>query len=210
VISIVLAVLLIAVSTRSHLGPDAARSCALRHPAKRAPARVKAYLLAAFLAAGGAVICVAWSQVGLMGPDTDSISPRVLALGAFWAALAVLAHAGFTAIDLHAPSRRAASLGLFLKPAVITATGPATGRAETAVVDIFLLAAVVCAAFMQPVSQLTERQLVLLPLVLSAGVTGIYTVAIAIARPTLAGFRSGGAPLPMIFTASASWPSVPP
>src|SRR5262249_46414276 len=37
-IVMVLAVLLIAWSSRSHLGPDAARSCALRNPAKRVPA----------------------------------------------------------------------------------------------------------------------------------------------------------------------------
>jgi hypothetical protein len=199
-VALVLALLLSAVS----LGPDAARSCALRHPGEPVPARVKGYLLAAFLAAGGAVICVAWSQVGLMGPDTDSISPRVLALGAFWAALVVLAHAAFSAIDLHAPSRCAASLGLFLLPVVITVTGLATGGAETVVVGIFLLAAVACAAFLPPVSQLTERQLVVLPLALSAGVTGIYPVAIALARPSLAGFRSSGAPLPMIFAVAGA------
>jgi len=49
------------------------------------------------------------------------------------------------------------------------------------------------------VSQLTERQLVILPLVLSAGVIGIYPVAIGIARPSLSGLRSSGATLPMIF-----------
>ena len=198
-ILMVLAVLLIAVSPQSRLGPDAARSCALRNPAKRVPARVKAYLLVAFLAVGGVVICVAWSQVGLMGPETDRIDPRVLGLGAFWAALAMLARAAFSAIDLHAPFRRAASLGLFLLPAVVTGIGLAIGQAETAVVGIFLLAAVVCAAPLPPVSQLTERQLVILPLVLSAGVIGIYPVAIGLARPSLSGLRSSGATLPMIF-----------
>jgi hypothetical protein len=197
-IFMVLAVLLIAVSSRSHLGPDAARSCALRNPAKRVPARVKAYLLVTFLAIGGVVMCVAWSQVGLMGPETDSIGPSVLVLGAFWAALAVLARAAFSAIELRA-SWRQASLGLFLLPAVVTVIGLAIGRTETAVVGIFLLAAVVCAAFLPPVSQLTEQQLVVLPLAVVAGVTGIYPVAIALARPCLSGLRSAGAPLPMIF-----------
>ena len=198
-IATVLAVLLIAVSTRSHLGPDAARSCALRHPARPVPAQAKAYLLAAFLAVGGVVICVAWSQAGMMGRETDSIGSRVFMLGAFWAALAVLARAGFSAIDLHASWRRGASLGLFLPPVVVTVTGLAIGRAETAVVGIFLLAAVVCAALLPPERQLTERQLVVLPLVIGAGIIGIYPVAIALARPTLAGLRATGAPLPMVF-----------
>jgi hypothetical protein len=201
-ILIVLAVLLIAVSPRSRLGSDAARSCALRNPSKRVPARVKAYLLAVFLAAGAVVMCVAWSQVGMMGPDTDSIGPKVLGLGAFWPALALLACAAFSAIDLHAPFRRAASLGLFLLPMVVTVIGLAIGRAETAVVGIVLLAAVACAAFLPPVSQLTERQLVVLPLAVSAGVTGIYPVAIALARPSLAGLLSSGATLPVIFAVS--------
>jgi hypothetical protein len=195
----VLAVLLIAVSPRSRLGPDAARTCALRDPAKRVPARVKAYVPIAFLAAAAVVICVAWSQVGMIGPETTDIGPRVLGLGAFWAALAWLARAGFSAIDLRVSWRRQASLGLFLLPAVVTVIGLAIGHAETTVVGIFLLAAVVCAAFLPPVSQLTQQQLVVLPLVVGAGVIGIYPVAIALARPSLAGLRSTGATLPMIF-----------
>ena len=141
-ITMVLAVLLIAVSPRSRLGPDAARSCALRNPAKRIPDWVNAYILVAFLAAGGVVICVAWSQVGMMGPVSARIGPRVLGLGASCAALAVLARAAFSAVDMHASFRREASLGVFLLPAVVTVIGLAIGRAETAVVGIFLLAAV--------------------------------------------------------------------
>jgi hypothetical protein len=135
----------------------------------------------------------------MMGRETDSIGYRVFMLGAFWAPLAVLARAGFSAIDLHASWRRAASLGLFLPPVVVTVTGLAIGRAETAVIGIFLLAAVVCAALLPPERQLTERQLVVLPLVIGAGIIGIYPVALALARPTLAGLRASGAPLPMIF-----------
>jgi MFS family permease len=199
VIFAVFAGLLIAVSPRSRLGPDAARTCALRNPAKRIPARVKVYLLVAFLAAGGVVFCVAWSQASMIGPVTARISTKVLGLATFWAALTVLARAAFTAIDLHSSWRRQASLGLFLMPAVVTVIGLATWQAETAVVGIFLLAAVVCAAFLPPASQLTERQLVVLPLVVMAGVIGIYPVAIALARPSLSAMRGSGAPLPMIF-----------
>jgi hypothetical protein len=201
-IVVVLAVLLIAVSARSRLGPDGARSCALRNPARRVPARARAYLPAALVAVGGVVICVAWSQVGMMGREADSIGPGVLGLGAFWAALALLARGAFSAIDLRASWRGAASLGLFVLPAVITVIGLATRGAETAVVGIFLLAAVVCAALLPPVSQLTERQLVVLPLAVSVGVIGIYPVAIGLARPSLAGLRGSGAPLPMIFAAA--------
>jgi hypothetical protein len=163
VIVAVLAALLIAVSRQSHLGPDAARNCALRDPAKRVPTRVKAYLPIAFLAAAAVVICVAWSQVGMIGPYTAEIGTRVLGLGAFWAPLAWLARAGFSAIDLCASWRRRASLGLFLLPAVVTVIGLAIGQAETTVVGIFLLAAVACAAFLPPESQLTQQQLVVLP-----------------------------------------------
>jgi hypothetical protein len=115
-IAFVLAVLLIVLSPRSRLGPDAARSCALRNPTKRIPAQVKAYILVAFLAAGGVVICVAWSQVGVMGLVAARISPRVLGLGAFWAALAVLARAAFSAIDMHGSFGRQATLALFVMP----------------------------------------------------------------------------------------------
>jgi hypothetical protein len=199
VIFLVLAVLLIPASRRSCLGSDAARSCALRNPGKRIPGRVKAYVLVAYLAVAAAVICVAWSQVEMMGPVTARISPRVLGLGAFWAALAVLARAGFLAIDTHASWRREASLVLFLLPALVTVLGLVIGRAETTLIGIFLLAAVVCAALLPPESQLTERQLVVLPLVLGAGVIGIYPVAIALARPSLGGLLSSGATLPGIF-----------
>jgi hypothetical protein len=199
-IAMVLAVLLIALSPRSRLGPDAARSCALRDPAKPVPAQVKAYIPIAFLAAGGVVICVAWSQAGMIGPVTGRIGPRVLGLGAFWAALALLARAAFSGIDMHATRRREANLALFLLPAAVTVIGLAIGRAETTVVGIFLLAAVVCAALLPPASQLTQEQLVVLPLAVGAGIVGIYPVAIGLAQPTLAGLRSSGATLPTIFT----------
>jgi hypothetical protein len=199
-IAMVLAVLLIALSPRSRLGPDAARSCALRDPAKPVPVQVKAYIPVAFLAAGGVVICVAWSQSGMIGPVTGRIGARVLGLGAFWAALALLARAAFSAIDMHASWPRQANIALFLLPAGVTVIGLAIGRAETTVVGIFLLAAVVCAALLPPASQLTQEQLVVLPLALGAGIVGIYPVAIALARPTLTGLRSSGATLPAIFT----------
>ena len=195
----VLAVLLIAFSPRSRLGPDAARSCALRNPSRHIPGRVKAYLPVAFLAVTAVVICVAWSQARLIGGDPDGIATGVFGLGAFWAAVTVLAQAGFSAIDMRASWRREASLGLFLLPALVTVIGLAIGQAQTAVVGIFLLAAVVCAAFLPPMSQLTERQLVMLPLVLGAGIIAIYPVAIALARPSLNGLRSSGATLPVTF-----------
>jgi MFS family permease len=198
-IAFVLAVLLIAVGSQSRLGPDAARSCVLRNPSKRASVRVKAYLPVAFLAVAAVVFCVAWSQARLIGGDPDGIATRVFGLGAFWAALAVLAAAAFSTIDLRTSWRRTATLGLFLLPAIVTVIGLATGWAETTVIGIFLLAAVVCAAFLPPMSQLTERQLVMLPLVLVAGIIAIYPVAIALARPSLNGLRSSGAPLPMTF-----------
>lgn len=155
-----LAVLLIAVNPRSGLGPDAARSCTLGNPNKHVPARVKAYMPVAFLAVAAVVISVAWSQTGMMGPATAHIGLRVFGLGAFWAALTVLAQAGFSAIDMRASWRRETSLGLFLLSALVTVIGLAIGQAERAVVGIFMVAAVVCAAFLLPVSQLTERQLV--------------------------------------------------
>jgi MFS family permease len=198
-IAIVLAALLIAVSSQWRLGPDAARRCALRNPSKHVPGRVKAYMAVAFLAVAAVVICVAWSQTGVIGRDPDGIAPRVFGLGAFWAALTVLAQAGFSAIDMRVSWRREASLGLFLLPALVTVIGLAIGQAQTAVVGIFLLAAVVCAAFLPPMSQLTERQLIMLPLVLGAGIIAIYPVALALARPSLTGLRSSGAPLPATF-----------
>jgi hypothetical protein len=54
-----------------------------------------------------------------------------------------------------------------------------------------------------PASQLTQQQLLALPLIVGAGVIAIYPVAIALARPSLAGFRGTGMPLPMIFAVTA-------
>ena len=198
-IGIALAVPLIAVSSQSRLGPDAARTCSLSHPHKRAPVRVKAYLPVAFLTVAAVVICVAWSQARMIGGDPDGIGARVFGLGVFWAALAVLAAAAFSAIDLRSSRRRAATLGLFFLPALVTVTGLAIGQAETTVIGIFLLAAVVCAALLPPASQLTQQQLLALPLIVGAGIIEIYPVAIALARPSLNGLRSSGAPLPVTF-----------
>jgi MFS family permease len=198
-IAIVLAVLLTAFSSQSRLGPDAARSCVLSHPAKRVPARVTAYLPVAFLAVSAVVICVSWSQAGMIGADADGIATRALGLGAFWAALTVLAGAAFSAIDMRPSWRRAGHLALYLAPAVVTVIGLATGDAETTVVGIFLLAAVVCAALLPRASQLTEEHLAVLPPATVAGIIAIYPVAIALARPSLNGLRSHRAPLLTIF-----------
>jgi MFS family permease len=198
-IAIVLAVLLTAFSSQSRLGPDAARSCVLSHPAKRVPARVTAYLPVAFLAVSAVVICVSWSQAGMIGADADGIATRALGLGAFWAALTVLAGAAFSAIDMRPSWRRAGHLALYLAPAVVTVIGLATGGAETTVVGIFLLAAVVCAALLPRASQLTEEHLAVLPPATVAGIIAIYPVAIALARPSLNGLRSHRAPLLTIF-----------
>jgi hypothetical protein len=195
----VLAVLLTAFRSQSRLGPDAARSCVLSHPAKRVPARVTAYIPAALLAVSAVVICVSWSQAGMIGADPDGIGTRVLGLGVFWGAVTVLAGAAFSAIDMRASWRRASHLALYLAPAVVTVTGLATGRAETTVVGIFLLAAAVCAAQLPRASQLAEEHLAVLPPATVAGIIAIYPVAIALARPSLNGFRSDHAPLLTIF-----------
>jgi MFS family permease len=198
-IATVLVALLIALSSQSRLGPDAARSCALSHPAKRVPVRVKAYTPVALIAVAAVVICVAWSQARMIGSDPDGIGTRALGLGAFWAALTVLAVAAFSAIDLRPSWRRSATLGLFFLPAVVTVVGLAIGQAETAVVGIFLLAALACAALLPPASQLTQRQLLALPLTVGAGIIAIYPVTIALARPSLSGLRSSGVTLPVTF-----------
>ena len=199
-----LVVLLIAVSSQSRLGPDAARSGALFHPARRVPVRVKLYLPVAFLAVAGVVICVAWSQISTIGRDPDGIGTKALGLAAFWPALTVLAGAAFSAIDMRVSWRRTANLALVLVPAVVTVTGLATGQAETAVVGIFLLAAVACAAVLPRASQLTEENLAVLPPATAAGIIAIYPVAIALARPSLSGLRSDGAALPLIFGMTAT------
>jgi hypothetical protein len=198
-IATALAVPLIAVSSQSRLGPDAARSCILSHPDKRATGRVKAYIPVAFLTVAAVVFCVAWSQARMIGVDPDGIGTSVFGLGAFWAALAVFAAAALLAIDLRASWRRTATLGLFFLPAVVTVIGLAIGRAETTLIGIFLLAAVACAALLPPASQLTQQQLLALPLTVGAGIIAIYPVAIALARPSLNRLRSSGATLPMIF-----------
>ena len=77
--------------------------------------------------------------------------------------------------------------------------GLAIGRAETTVIGIFLLASVACAALLPPVSQLTQQQIVVLQVAVGAGIIGIYPVAVALARPSLAGFRGTGVTLPVIF-----------
>ena len=195
----VLAVLLIALSSQSRLGPDAARSCVVSRPDERVPVRVKFYMPVALLTAGGVVICVAWSQAGLIGRDPDAISSWALGLGAFWAALAVAARASFEAIDLRASWRRTATLGLFCLPAIVTVAGLAIGRTEMTLVGIFLLATVACAALLPPMPQLTQQHLVVLQVAVGAGIIGIYPVAIALARPSLAGFLGTGATLPVIF-----------
>ena len=200
----VLVGLVIVASAHARLGPDAARSCVLIHPANRVPAQLKIYTLLVLLAGVCAVLCVVWPQAAVARPEASYLGFKAVVLGAFWAALVMLGRLVFAVIDRRHSWRRTASVAVFLLPIAVAFTGLAMRQAETAVVGIFVLAAVASAAFLPLTAQPGRDYLVLISVVVAAGIAGLYPLGLGIAMPTLDAVRHRGATLLVIFTVTTA------
>lgn len=198
-----LALLVIGIGTRSRLGPDAARSCALANPRQRAPAPIRVYAELALVTGTCAVMTVAWSQVG-MAKSAAHPGFRALLLGAFWAGLVMLARVVFGAIERRRSWRRTAGLVLFLLPAAVVLAGLTSQQDETTLIGIFLLAAVACAAFLPLTTEPGDEKLTLLSLAVAAGIIGIYPAGLGVARPSFDAFKNGGATPLLIFSVTTA------
>jgi hypothetical protein len=73
----------------------------------------------------------------------------------------------------------------FLLTAAVAVVGLVIGQTQTATVGVFLLAAVVCAAFMPLPASPSTQHLMFLSLACTAGLIGLYPAALGVAGPAM-------------------------
>ena len=200
----VLSLLLMTMATRSRLGPNAARTTALMYAGQGAPARHMVYVLLALVAAACVTLLAAWSQIHMPGQAVPHPALRPLLLAAFWAAMVMLARVAFAAIERRRTWRRTSSLVPFLLAIAVAAIGLAAGQRETAVVGVFLLAAVVCGAFLPLTAEPRDDHLAVLSLVFTAAFIALYPVGLGLAGPSIRAFEGAGASLLAIFVVAGA------
>lgn len=199
-----MSLLLIAVATRARLGPDAVRTCALMYPARGAPARHRVYVVLALVTAACVTMLAAWSQIHMPGQAVPHPPLRPLLVASFWAAAVMLARVSFAAIERRRTWPRTTSLVPFLLPAAVAAIGLAARQWETAVVGVFLLAAVACAAFLPLTAEPRDDYLVILSLAFTAAFIALYPIGLGLAGPSIRAFEGAGASLLAIFVVAGA------
>jgi MFS family permease len=199
----ILALLIMAGAGRSRLGPDALRSCNLHRPRQHYSVWSKLYPVLALLACTCAIMLTGWAQIHRPGQAVPHPGFSLLLLASFWAGAVTAARVAFAAIERRETWQRSTSLLPFLLAASVAVTGLAIGQTQTATVGVFLLAAVVCAAFFPlPASPGTD-QLLLLSLAFTAGLIGLYPAGLGIAGPAM-GQMKGSASLLAIFVGTGA------
>lgn len=196
--------LLIAVATRSRLGPDSARSSALMYPGQGTPTRHRVYMVLALVTAACVTLLAAWSQIHMPGQAVPHPALRPLLVASFWAATVMLARVAFAAVEQRRTWPRTTSLVPFLLAAAVAAAGVAARQQEVAVVGVFLLAAVVCAAFLPLTAEPRDDYLVVLSLAFTAAFIAMYPVGLGLAGPSVRAFEGVGASLLAIFVVAGA------
>jgi hypothetical protein len=147
----------------------------------------------------GAALCVAWSQTAMPSASHMPIGVRALLLGGFWGATLITGRIVFGAADRRQTWRRSLSLGPFLVALIVVAVGLMIRQPETAVIGIFLLAALACAAFLPLTARAGHEGLTVLSLALAAAAVGFYPVGLGMAGATSHAIRHSGTGMAIIF-----------
>src|SRR5215469_9218994 len=184
---------------RSCVGPDASRRCNLHLPRRQPSAWHRVFPVLAVLAAVCAIMLSGWAQIHHARLEAAHPGFGLLLLASFWAAAVTAARVAFAAIERRQTWQRGTTLVPFVLAAAVLVTGFATGQSETATVGLFVLAAVVAAAFMPlPANPGTER-FMLWSLISTAALIGLYPAVAGMAAPAFGGLERRGASDLMIF-----------
>lgn len=183
---------------RSCLGPDASRRCNLHLPRRQPSAWYKVFPVLALLAGACAIMLSGWAQFQLPG-HAQHPGLRILLLASFWAAIVTAARVAFAAIERRQTWQRGTTLVPFALAAAVVVIGLAIGHSLTATIGVFVLAAVVAAAFMPLPANPGAERFMLWSLISTAGLVGLYPAALGIAGPAIGGLERRGASLLMIF-----------
>jgi MFS family permease len=196
---VILALLFAWLLAASHRLPDSGAADTATQPNHpRMPVRVKLYGLLVTLYALSAIMCVTWSQAKTPRAGSSSLSFTALELGAFWAALVMLARVLFTVLD-ERPSWRFSSLALFGLAAAVAGIGLLAQVYPVARLGIYVLAALACAAMVPLRHRAGEEDLTIFSAAFAGGIALLYPLGLGLARASLRTMLHTGLSLLTIF-----------
>jgi MFS family permease len=194
-LALVFAVLLIA---RRPLPATGAAEAAMQALDPRVPRRVKLYGTLVLLYAVCAIMCVAWSQASAASRGPSPLTFGALELGAFWAALVMLARVLFTALDGW-PSGPHICLALFALAAAVAVVSVLAHAYPVARIGIYVLAALACAALVPLGHRVGRHELTMFSAAFAAAIAVLYPLGIGMARATFTTVRHNDLSLAMVF-----------
>jgi MFS family permease len=157
----------------------------------RPPARAKLYDLLVIVFSLCAVMCVAWSQPKASGSAQSYLTFRALVLGAFWAALVMLARVLFAALD-QTMAAGLASAAIFGGTAGVAVSTVIAHDYALARIGIWVLAALACAALLPLRSRAGTEDLTTHSIVLAGCIAILYPLGLGIARASFTTVRQDG------------------
>jgi hypothetical protein len=194
VLTLLLALLLIA---GRRLPATRAADAAMQPVKRRVPAQVKVYELLVILYGLCAVMCVAWSEPNALRPGHPHLTFIALVLGAFWAALVMLARFLFAMLD-RMPAAALTTSALFVLTGGVVVGALVVSDFTLARFGIWALAALACAALL-PLRTQGKDALTTLSVALAGAMALLYPLAIGLARASLTALHQDGLSLRMIF-----------
>jgi MFS family permease len=164
----------------------------------RVPRRVKLYGILVLVYAVSVIMCVAWSQASAVSRVPSPLTFGALELGAFWAALVMLARVLFTALDAW-PTGPQISLALFALAAAVAVISLLAHAYPLARIGIYVLAALACAALVPLDHRVGRHELTMFSVAFAAAIAVLYPLGLGLAKASLTTVRHADLSLPMVF-----------
>jgi hypothetical protein len=133
-------------------------------------------------------MCVAWSQASTAGYVATPLTFGALELGAFWAALVLLARVLFTALDGR-PSGLHTSLALFGLAAAVAVISLLAHAYPIARIGIYVLAALACAALVPLGHRVGRYELTMFSAAFAAAIAILYPLGLGLAKASITTLR---------------------
>jgi MFS family permease len=169
----------------------------------RIPGELKIYGILVVVYSFCVIMCTIWSQLNPARPEHSPFPSRVLAVGAFWAALVMAGRVLFATLD----QRRAPPLADLVPFAVLSLAvvlGAITNNKPVERGDAFVLAAFACAALLPLRTTAGEERADVVALGFAGGVAVLYQLEVGFSGVALGTLLHHGLSLLTIFSSVAA------
>jgi MFS family permease len=164
----------------------------------RVPRRLKVYGILVIVYAASAIMCVAWSQASVASRVPSPLTFGALELGAFWAALVMLARVLFTALDGWVSGPQI-SLAMFALAGAVAVSALLAQAYPLARIGIYVLAALACAALVPLDYRVGRHELTMFSAAFAAAIAVLYPFGLGMAKASLMSVRHADLSLAMVF-----------